>query len=478
MRWEGAAVVVAGLGISGAAAASALLDRGARVMVVDERADAGSLRRAGSLEELGARVRLGAEAAATLPPGTSALVVSPGWRPRAPLVVAARADGVPVWSEVELAWRLRGEDAAAWLCVTGTNGKTTTVRMLASVLAAAGLASAAVGNVGDPVTTAVTGRRLDVLAVELSSFQLHWSLTVSPEAAALLNVATDHLDWYDGALPEYIGDKGRIYRGVRRAAIYNSDDDVTARLAEQAGTMPGCRRVGFTLAPPPLGALGVVDDVLVDRAFDIAGRGDGHPLAELADIAAPAPHNVANALAAAALARAYGVPPAAVRAGLRAHVSDPHRIQLVATIAGVSYVDDSKATNPHAALASLRGFAPVVWVAGGLAKGARFDELVPAVRDRLRGVVLLGADRRLLADALARHAPDVPVVVVEGRETGTVMDRVVDAAARLSRSGDTVLMAPGCASQDMFVNYGARGDAFAAAVARHGSRRPEGNSTR
>jgi UDP-N-acetylmuramoylalanine--D-glutamate ligase len=184
---------------------------------------------------------------------------------------------------------------------------------------------------------------------------------------------------------------------------------------------------------------------------------------------------VQNALAAAALARAHGVDQSAVRDGLRGFRPDGHRIALVAEHDGVAWVDDSKATNPHAALASLLAYDPVVWVAGGLAKGASFDDLVRQVADRLRGVVLLGRDRDVIAGALARHAPDVPVIAVETRETAVTegdhasveaepMRRVVAAAAGLARPGDTVLLAPGCASQDLFTDYAARGDAFAAAV--------------
>jgi UDP-N-acetylmuramoylalanine--D-glutamate ligase len=174
---------------------------------------------------------------------------------------------------------------------------------------------------------------------------------------------------------------------------------------------------------------------------------------------------VANALAAAALARSHGVPPVAVRDGLRAFAPDGHRIAQVGVVHGVDYVDDSKATNPHAAKSSLQAYDSVVWVAGGLAKGAAFDDLVESVAERLRGVVLLGRDREVIAAALRRHAPDVPVIEIGDGET-SAMDRVVQAAADLAKPGDTVLLAPGCASMDMFANYGARGDAFAESVRR------------
>jgi UDP-N-acetylmuramoylalanine--D-glutamate ligase len=214
--------------------------------------------------------------------------------------------------------------------------------------------------------------------------------------------------------------------------------------------------------------LGVVDDVLADRAFVEDRQTSAAELCTVSDLASSAPHYVANALAAAALARSHGVSTGAVRQALRAFRPDGHRIAEVAVIDGVTWIDDSKATNPHAALASLQGYDPVVWVAGGLAKGARFDDLVTGVRDRLRGVVLLGRDAPVIREALSRHAPDVPVIEVAAGETAGEgpMDRVVEGAATLARPGDTVLLAPGCASMDMFADYGARGDAFAAAVQR------------
>jgi UDP-N-acetylmuramoylalanine--D-glutamate ligase len=206
-----------------------------------------------------------------------------------------------------------------------------------------------------------------------------------------------------------------------------------------------------------------VDGILVDRAFVANRQKNAQELAEVSDVNPPAPHNVANALAAAALARAFGVPARAVRDGLRAFRPDAHRIAHVADIDGVAYVDDSKATNTHAAEASLASYESIVWIAGGLAKGATFDELGAGAAGRLRGVVLIGADRGLIRDALARHAPEVPVVDLDRTDTGAMLQAVQE-AKRLARAGDTVLLAPACASMDMFVNYNQRGDAFAAAV--------------
>jgi UDP-N-acetylmuramoylalanine--D-glutamate ligase len=472
--WDGVRAVVAGFGVSGAAAADNLLFLGADVTALDERSTAERAERAHLLESLGARIRLEEGATATLPEDVDLVVTSPGWKPTAPLLAQAAARGVPVWGEVELAWRLRDpERPAPWLGVTGTNGKTTTVQMLDSILRAAGLRSAAVGNVGRPIVEAVMDPEgYDVLAVELSSFQLHWTHSVAAESAAVLNVAEDHLDWYPGpgGMDDYAADKGRIYERVQRACVYNVADPVTEHLVREADVVEGARAVGFTLGTPAVGQLGVVEDILADRAFIEQRDTSAAELCTVADLqqgdAPAAPHVVANALAASALARAHGVSRAAVRAGLRSFRPDGHRIAEVAHDDGVRWVDDSKATNPHAAASSLRAYDPVVWVAGGLAKGARFEELVTSVRDRLRGVVLLGRDRDVIADALERHAPDVPVIVIDDGETGDPMERVVDAAARLARAGDTVLLAPGCASMDMFTDYGARGDAFAAAVRR------------
>ncbi len=472
--WEGVRAVVAGFGASGFAAADNLLHLGATVTALADAATPEQLEKAELLEILGAEVRLAPGATATLPDDIDVLVTSPGFRPDAPLLAQARARELPVWGEVELAWRLRaaGSDGrpAPWLCVTGTNGKTTTVQMLDAILRSAGLHSIAAGNVGLPIVEAVMDPTpYDVFAVELSSFQLHYTQSLAAESAAVLNVAEDHLDWYP-SMDQYAADKGRIYEQVQRACVYNVADPVTERLVRDANVVDGARAIGFTLGTPAVGMLGVVEDFLVDRAFIEQRQSSAAELCTISDLASPAPHFVANALAAAALARAHGISQAAVRDGLRGFVPDGHRIAVVAEREGVTWVDDSKATNPHAAQSSLQAYDPVVWVAGGLAKGARFDDLVAAVRDRLRGVVLIGQDRQVIADALSRHAPDVRVILVDGGETGAVaggrdlMRLVVDAAGQLAAPGDTVLLAPGCASMDQFANYAERGDAFADAV--------------
>ncbi|BBC96553.1 UDP-N-acetylmuramoyl-L-alanine--D-glutamate ligase [Streptomyces griseofuscus] len=459
--FQGKHVTVAGLGVSGIPAARALHARGALVTVVNDGDDARSREQAEALEALGITVRLGD--GATLPEGTELIVTTPGWQPGKPLFQAAAEAGVPVWGDVELAWRLRGPDAAPWLAVTGTNGKTTTVRMLAAILEAAGLRTAAVGNIGVSLLDVVLGEETyDVLAVELSSYQLHWAPSLRAHSAAVLNLAPDHLDWH-GSMEAYAADKGRIYAGNQVACVYNVADKATEDLVREADVEEGCRAIGFTLGTPGPSQLGVVDGILVDRAFVENRQKNAQELAEVSDVRPPAPHNIANALAAAALARAFGVPAQAVRDGLRSFRPDAHRIEHVADLDGVAYVDDSKATNTHAAQASLAAYESIVWIAGGLAKGATFDELVAASAKHLRAVVLIGADRALIREALARHAPEVPVVDLDRTDTGAMLQAVTE-AKRLAVAGDTVLLAPACASMDMFTNYNQRGDAFATAV--------------
>ena len=474
--WSRAHAVVAGLGRSGFAAADGLLELGAEVTVLDDAATDANVEKANLLDVLDAHVRLGPGSSATLPDDADLVIASPGWPPTVPLLAQARARGVPVWSEVELAWRMMQPDRVVpWLAVTGTNGKTTTTNMLESMLRAAGLTTTAVGNIGRPIVEAVLDEvAYDVFAVELSSFQLHWTNSLSVHSAAVLNVQPDHLEWYadpstwgdphPDALAAYAADKARIYARVRHSCVYNVADPATERMVEDAEVIEGARAIGFTLGIPAPSMLGVVDEVLVDRAFIPQRRDSAIEIAKLADVVPYAPHNVENALAAAALARSFGVPPQAVSQGLRDLEIGDHRIQTVAELGGVRYVDDSKATNPHAAASSLRAFDSVVWIAGGQAKGTSFDDLVRRFGDRLRAAVLIGVDRRLIADALARHAPSVPVIVIDSAQTGA-MAEAVTAATSFARPGDVVLLAPGCASKDMYTGYDARGKAFSDAVA-------------
>nr|WP_197505353.1 MULTISPECIES: UDP-N-acetylmuramoyl-L-alanine--D-glutamate ligase [unclassified Mycobacterium] len=471
----GAPVLVAGGGVTGKAVLAALARFGAAPTLCDD--DPATLRRYAD----GGVATVTTPAAAQRVAEYALVVTSPGFRPDTPLLVAAAAAGVPVWGDVELAWRL---DAAGqygpprrWLVVTGTNGKTTTTSMLHAMLTAAGRSSLLCGNIGDPVLD-VLDAPADLLAVELSSFQLHWAPSVRPEAGVVLNIAEDHLDWHS-TMAEYSAAKARVLNG--RVAVVGLDD---ARAAALLDTAAAPVRVGFRLGEPAAGELGVRDGQLIDRAF-----ADDLALLPVESIPVPGPVGILDALAAAALARSVGVPAGAIADAIVSFRVGRHRAEVIAVADGITYVDDSKATNPHAAEASVLAYPSVVWVAGGLLKGASVDAEVAKMAPRLVGAVLIGRDREEVAEALSRHAPDVPVVHVvtgedadmnatavaigadvtevkhSGGDLGTsVMTAAVAAARDLARPGDTVLLAPAGASFDQFSGYADRGDAFAAAV--------------
>jgi UDP-N-acetylmuramoylalanine--D-glutamate ligase len=458
---SGAKVLVAGARVTGRAILAALTPLGARATLTDDSPAALT-----EFAQHGVAVLDAANAADRIT-DYDLVVTSPGLPPTAPVLTAAARAGVPIWGDVELAWRLdnsgRYGPPRRWLVVTGTNGKTTTTSMLHAMLVAAGRRALLCGNIGDPVLD-VLDQPAELMAVELSSFQLHWAPSLRPDAGAVLNVAEDHLDWH-GSMAAYARDKARVLDG--RVAVVGLDDPVAAGLLSTAAAPV---RVGFRLGDPGPAELGVRDGVLVDNAF-----GEQLALAETASIPVAGPVGVLDALAAAALARSVEVPPEAIAEALAGFRVGRHRAEVVDVVDGVTYVDDSKATNPHAAQASIAAYPRVVWVAGGLLKGASVDELVGAVANRLVGAVLIGRDRSLIRDALSRHAPDVPVVeVVTGEDSGvhgdtgsavtSLMAAVVDAARGLARPGDTVLLAPAGASFDQFSGYGQRGDAFAAAV--------------
>jgi UDP-N-acetylmuramoylalanine--D-glutamate ligase len=491
--WAGLRVVVTGIGVSGFAAADTLIELGARVVVVDAATTDTAKAQADTLKIVGAvDVLLGEEAVSRVPKVDGSfpdlIVTSPGWRPDQALLAAAARAHIPVWGDVELAWRLRvreGHKTPDWLTITGTNGKTTTVGLTASMLQAAGLKAIAVGNVGTPILDALRDPvEYDAFAVELSSFQLHWAESLSPVASVCLNVAEDHVDWH-GSYNSYLADKAKVYARTQKACIFNAEQIETERMVEDADVVEGCRAVGFTTLTPAISMLGVVEGLLVDRAFIEQRKDSAAELASMTDLGQFAPrHMVANALAAAALVRAYGVDAQAVRRGIQDYVPGNHRIQQVARLNGVLWVNDSKATNPHAAAASLTAFEKVIWIAGGLSKGVSYDDLVRDQAARLRGVVLIGVDTAPLADALQRHAPDVPVIITPAGDTENmqtavtggaiagdspvsgedVMSRAVASAAQLAVSGDTVLMAPAAASMDQFSSYAHRGNAFIEAV--------------
>jgi UDP-N-acetylmuramoylalanine--D-glutamate ligase len=475
--WRGLRVAVLGAGVVGFAAADTLAELGCVVRVV---AESVSDERRAMLDVLGVEQTVvpadgQAEAVAAHEPGL--VIASPGFHPDAPALAWAAARGVPVMGDVELAWRLRDArgEAAEWIAVTGTNGKTTTTRLATAMLNEAGIRARACGNIGSPVLDAI--REPDgwqVLVVELSSYQLHWIAKddeqgVSPLAAVCLNIADDHLDWH-GSAEAYRTAKGKVYERTRVACVYNVEDPVTEQLVRDAEVVEGARAVGFSRGVPGPSEVGIVDGILCDRAFLDDRQRSALELTTLEALDAAglsAPHVVADVLAAAALARAAGAPPRAVRDALTGFRLDPHRIERVAEADGIRWVDDSKATNPHAAAASLGAFERVVWVAGGLTKGVDVAPLVAQHAGRLGGVVLIGADASAFQEALARHAAGVPVARVPPGETEDVMRSAVGLAAGLAQPGDVVLLAPAAASMDQFTDYAERGDRFAEAVRAH-----------
>jgi UDP-N-acetylmuramoylalanine--D-glutamate ligase len=478
-EWRGLRVAVLGLSVTGFSAADTLAELGAEVLVVTEKADPEYAR---LVPVIGAELHIGPLGAVPTVLSDFApdvVIASPGFPPTHPLIAWAQDNGIPLWGDVELAWRVRDKVVrpdgrpADWILITGTNGKTTTTRLTAEMLVAGGLRAVPVGNIGTPVLDAVRDPNgFDALVVELSSHQL-WYLNLqtgpdalSPHAAVCLNLADDHLEWH-GSFAAYRDAKAGVYARTRVACVYNKADVVTREMVEEAEVVEGARAVGFDLGVPGPSDLGVVDGILVDRAFLEERATSALELTTVADLAEhglAAPHIVSNILAASALARSLGVAPADIHDALDRFRLDPHRIQVVAAHRGVTWVDDSKATNPHAAGSSLAAYPQAVWVVGGLLKGVDVTDLVRTRGSAARAAIVIGTERGDIVAAFERHAPAVPLFEVDHTETEDVMARVVELAADVARDGDTVLLAPAAASFDQFSSYADRGERFAEAV--------------
>lgn len=396
-----------------------------------------------------------------------AVVVSPGWRLDHPLIKKIALSNIETLNEVDLAWQIRSQIAPQqkWLALTGTNGKTTTVEMCEKMLQRAGLKAKACGNVGDTVIAEVDrDDPYDYLVLELSSFQLHWMKQASFSAVAVLNIADDHLDWH-GNFDSYASAKMSLLERSE-LAILNADD---SQIVVRANQWPG-RKIFFSLDTPRPGEIGVVENLLVDRAF-VSDPQEAGMICELVDVVPTVPHNVSNALAAAGLARAVAVGLEPIQKALKDFRPGRHRIETIYESGSISWVDDSKATNPHAASASIMSFLSVVWIAGGLAKGANVRSVVERCKSRIKAVVLIGSDRNLFEEALIELAPDIPRVHVDpesgylrGSDSNSFMEAIVEQARELAEPGDTVLLAPACASMDQFISYSDRGNRFANAV--------------
>jgi UDP-N-acetylmuramoylalanine--D-glutamate ligase len=448
--------LVVGLGLSGVGAAALLVRQGYRVTVNDA---ASEERLAARLPGLPAGVErvLGGHPESALA-GVSLVVVSPGVPWELPLLAAARARGIEVVAEVELAARALGATPVA--AVTGSNGKTTTTALVGEMLKAAGMRTGVGGNIGEHSAShlAVAGG-WDAVVLELSSFQLEGCTTLRPHAAALLNLSADHLDRH-ATMATYLALKARIFRAQTAAdhAVVNADDPALAALA------PRSRVARFSLADA--------------RAEAHLANGrlvlDGAPLMERAALPLLGDHNVANALAAALVAARMGAPRDAIAAALAAFRGLPHRHAPVAEAGGVRFVDDSKGTNIGATAAGLAGYPPgsIHLILGGLGKGQDFRELRDAVAGRVATVYLIGAAAGEIAAALAG--------IVPLEACGTLAEAVRRAAAA-ARHGDTVLLSPACASFDQFRDYHHRGEEFArlaAEIAGSDERRPASPAAR
>ena len=449
-----ARVLVLGGGVTGRSVAQVLSNMGAEISVYDENESSEFNFQRATLSDVSSI-------------NWAAAVVSPGWRPSHPIIADLRNREIPLLNEIDLAWEIKQQVAPEqkWLAVTGTNGKTSTVELTESILKAAGISAFACGNVGTPVIDAVISeQKYEYLVLELSSFQLHWAESAEFVAGSILNIALDHIDWH-GSFAEYAKAKlDLLSRSV--TAILNGDD---------ANVVEGCthwqgRKVFYTLQTPKPGEIGLVEDLLVDRAF-VVDPMEAAMFCELNEVQPTAPHSVSNALAAAGLARAIGIDHEVIREAIKKFRPGRHRIETVLEQNGIRWIDDSKATNPHAAQASLMSELSVVWIAGGLAKGAEMSDLIAQVGSRLRAVILIGTDRELIAHEMQNKFPNVTLVRVDpdpghdrSSADNTFMNQIVKAAKLLAQQGDAVLLAPACASMDQFVSYGDRGDRFAKSV--------------
>ena len=476
--WRNLRVGVIGLGVSGFSVADTLAELGANLLVVAEKAESDLL---DILDVLGVPHLTGDAAKenegvpkALIDHQPQVLVTSPGVRPDAAVIRWAEANGVAVWVDIDLAWRLRDKTSkvAEWICITGTNGKTTTTQLVTDMLNEGGSRAISCGNIGTPILDAIRDPDgFDHLVVELSSFQLHYlnvseGVGVSPQASVILNIDYDHLDWH-GGYQNYAKTKGKVYFNTKVACVFNAGDKATIKLVEDADVIEGCRAVGFSVGAPDRSDIGFVEDILVDRAF-VESFDEAQPIADYRDIeniGVITPHLRANIAAAAALARAAGVDRQRIRHAIRNFRMDAHRIELVGEAGGVRWFNDSKATNPHAAAASLASFDKVVWVLGGLLKGVDVGPLVKRFAHKIRAAIVIGVDRAPVLAALAEHAPNVPVVEVTNPEA--IMTQVVAGAAKYAQDGDVVLLAPTSASMDQFKDYADRGNQFAAAVRAH-----------
>ncbi len=436
----GRKVLVVGLARSGMAAAEYALAAGARVAVTDVKTAEQLGPAAASLAERGVRLELGTCGELAFE-GAELVVVSPGVPSNLPGIMRARQSGVPVWGEVELAWRaMRGR----MIAITGSNGKTTTTALTGHVLKTAGIPTLIGGNIGTPlISLAAESTSSTVTVAEISSFQLETVDAFHPDVAALLNLTPDHIDRH-GSFEEYARMKLRVFENQTETdmAILNADDpQVAKRAPARADTW------WFSREKRVAEGTSVHDGQIVFRR-----QGEEWPILKVEEITLRGAHNVENVLAASAAACLVGADPAAVAAGIRSFAGVEHRLEFVREAGGVEYYNDSKATNVDATRKALEAFSGnVIVILGGKDKGSDYRMLSELLRQRARLVLLIGA----AAEKIASQIEGVVALQFAG-----TLDRAVEIAAERARPGDTVLLAPACASFDQFDNFEHRGRVF------------------
>lgn len=443
---KGKECLVVGAGVTGQAVAKTLLGFGAQVVFFDENVKEFQSQLISEIDLLSSTIEL--------------VIVSPGWRKDHPVVKKMINSGISIKSELDLAWLIKKEIAPnqKWVGLTGTNGKTTTIQMVQSIFDAAKIKAVACGNLGEPVISAVCRTpALEILALELSSFQIDWSELPEYESIAILNIAEDHIDWH-GSFENYAKAKLKLLSQSKQSFINKSDPFLASRQMNQSGV------TWFSLDTPAPGEIGLVEELIVDRAFSPSKVQAGE-IAEIVDIKPTVPHNILNAMAAASLALSLKISYSDIKAGLKSFSTDHHRMEIVGNFNQITWIDDSKATNPHAASAAIMASLNVIWIAGGLAKGASMDELVKRCAPRIKAAILIGKDRDLIKNSLSKFAPDTPTYLIDFKDSKEKMlMEVVKLAANLAKAGDTILLAPACASMDQFSSYAERGEIFAEAV--------------
>lgn len=445
--WSGHLLVL-GLGGSGEAAAEWALGRAAadaeiRVTVVDSGSGEALERRAARLVAAGAEVHLGT---CDLPPA-DLIVASPGIRPQADIMCAALGHGAPVISELELAYRV---SRAPWVAITGTNGKTTTTALVTHLLVEAGIPAEPAGNIGTAaISVAAAMGEAGVIVAEVSSFQMTLADTFHPRVAALLNITPDHLD-YHGSMEAYAAEKAKVFahQVSGDTAVIDLDDPGSAPYAERAAA-GGASVCGVSRLAVEGARAYVRGDILV---LEEGGR--AHDLVAVCDLGIKGDHNVSNALAAAACARAAGADFEAISRGLRSFRPIEHRLEPTGVLDGAEYFNDSKATNPDAVMKALTAFGDrsLVLLLGGRNKGIDLRPLAVRVSERARAVVLFGQAAAEFEDAFAGLAVEL--------HAASGLTQAVDVARTIAREGEVVVLSPGCTSFDEFGGYEERGRRF------------------